>query len=83
MVQAVPDDVDRDRLKRPFPEKCRGLEESELKETTGIETLRFCHLSVFLCATDTLQDAIKVAEQVMESVYSFLRAMIHYLNLAP
>lgn len=65
MVQAVPDDEDKDKLKKPFPENWRGVEAIELKKLTGIETLRFCHMSGFLCATDTLSDAIKVAKQAL------------------
>lgn len=65
MVQAVPEDDNRDLLKRPFPEKWRGTDAAELKRLSGIETFCFCHMTGFLCAADTQEDAIKIAEMAL------------------
>ena len=61
-IQAVPDDEDKTKLKMPFPEQWRGKTASELRKITHIKGLNFCHMSGFLCAADTLDDAYKVAE---------------------
>lgn len=60
MVQAVL--IDENTLKRPFPKEWRGKKQEQLKLLTKIDTLTFCHMSGFLCATDTLEDAKKTAE---------------------
>ncbi len=69
-AQGVPIDKDSNELKIPFPETWRGKRDNELKDTSGIGTLRFCHNSGFLIATDTLEDAIsacKLAEEIFEN----------------
>lgn len=67
-VQAVPlDDGDGMQLKRPFPKEWRGCSAKQLQELTGIAGITFCHMSGFLCASDTLEDAYKVAKMAMKS----------------
>lgn len=61
-IQAVPDKEDSSALVKPFPEEWRGENADILFNLTGINSFRFCHLSGFLCATDTYEDAVKVAE---------------------
>lgn len=61
-AQGVPIDRDTNELKISFPETWRGKRDDELKEISGIETLRFCHNSGFLIATDTLEDAISACK---------------------
>jgi uncharacterized UPF0160 family protein len=67
MVQAVPDDEDKNKLKKPFPENWRGKNAEELRNITGIETFNFCHISGFLCSTGTLEDATKVAKKSLNN----------------
>ena len=47
-----------------FPEEYLGKHDEELEELSGIKTLRFCHSSGFLAATDTLSDALELAKRV-------------------
>ncbi|SFG47361.1 Uncharacterized protein, UPF0160 family [Lachnospiraceae bacterium C7] len=61
-VQCVPSDEDKDVLKKALPEEWRGKTQQELEEITKVEGFRFCHNSGFLCATETLEGARKVAD---------------------
>lgn len=65
MIQAVPDDLDKGKVKKSFPTKWWGNKAEELQIMTGIKTLSFCHISGFLCATTTLEDAILTARQAL------------------
>lgn len=56
-AQAVPSGDAEHPLKIPFPAEWAGLPNRELAKISGIPTLRFCHNSGFLIATDTLKDA--------------------------
>lgn len=47
-----------------FPEEYLGKHDEELEELSGIKTLRFCHSSGFLAATDTFSDALELAKRV-------------------
>lgn len=61
MVQAVPVEEQSQILRHPFPEQWRGKTASQLQELTGIKTFYFCHVSGFICAVGTLEDARQVA----------------------
>lgn len=65
-AQGVPIDKDTNELKIPFPETWRGKRDNDLQEVSGIKTLRFCHNSGFLIATDTLEDAISACKLAKE-----------------
>ena len=65
LIQAVPDDTDLGRVKKDFPEAWWGQEKDALQRMTGIKTLSFCHMSGFLCAAETLEDAILTAKQAL------------------
>lgn len=65
-AQGVPIDRDTIELKIPFPEVWRGKRDDELKEISGTKTLRFCHNSGFLIATDTLEDALSACKLAKE-----------------
>ena len=41
----------------------------ELRQISGIKTLRFCHPNGFLAAADTLEDAVKAARLSLEISY--------------
>ena len=64
-AQGVPVNKDTVELHYSFPEAWRGKDEDEIKKVSGIETLRFCHNSGFLIATDTLEDAVKACKIAM------------------
>ncbi len=66
MVQAVASDEDKHVLKKEFPKEWRGETADVLREKTGIESFGFCHMSGFLCAVDTLEDAWKAAKMSLE-----------------
>lgn len=66
MIQAVPQSPEVITLKKAFPEEWRGKTPKELQESTGISTFSFCHLSGFICAADTIEDAKRVAKLAVE-----------------
>lgn len=61
MIQSVPKSTDDIILKKEFPESWRGKSHEQLRKITGIDSFNFCHMSGFICAADTLEDARKVA----------------------
>lgn len=63
-IQAVPDE--NGELLRPFSEKWRGKTAAELETITGVKGVQFCHMSGFLCAADTLEAAVRIAEIALE-----------------
>ncbi len=65
-IQAVPVNKNTIELKKAFPESWRCASKEELTAQTGIETFTFCHATGFICATDTLEDAVKVAETALK-----------------
>ncbi|WP_270739312.1 MYG1 family protein [Massilioclostridium coli] len=58
-AQTVPISNDSNISKFDFPEEWAGKPDQELKQLSGIPTLRFCHNNRFLVATETLEDAVK------------------------
>ena len=42
-----------------------GKTKEELQKMTGLSSITFCHATVFLLATDRLEDAIKVCEMTV------------------
>ena len=61
-VQTVPVTPGSFEGRKMLPREWWGKSPAELKELTGIETLRFVHSNGFLAATDTLEDAMAVAK---------------------
>lgn len=49
-------------VKKPFPKSWSGKEKQELKTISKVDTITFCHKGLFICACDTYEDAIKIAE---------------------
>lgn len=49
-------------VKKPFPKDWAGKENEELQKISGIDTITFCHKSLFICACKTFDDALKIAE---------------------
>lgn len=60
-IQAIRKDLKSYETRLAFPKEWGGKSARELQRLTTIPTFRFCHLNLFLCATDTLEDAIQVA----------------------
>lgn len=65
-IQAIQKAVNTFENRKPFPEEWAGLKDDDLKKVTGINTARFCHNARFLCTTETLEDAIKLAEKAVK-----------------
>ena len=61
-IQTVPVAPGSFQGRKMLPKEWWGKTPAELKELTGIETLRFVHANGFLAATDTLEDAMAVAK---------------------
>ncbi len=64
-VQAVPKTIDTTELKKAFPKAWCGAAKEDLVKMTGIETFTFCHFNGFLCVAETLEDAVKIAEDAV------------------
>lgn len=64
-IQAAPVACHDITLKKGFPEVWRGCNTDQLRKMTNVETVTFCHSSGFMAATDTLEDAVKLAELSM------------------
>lgn len=50
-----------------FPKEYFGLHDEELRQITGIKTAKFVHSTGFLASTDTLEDAILLAQKALEN----------------
>lgn len=66
-VQAVPKTIDTTELKKAFPKAWCGAAKEDLVKMTGIETFTFCHFNGFLCVAETLEDAVKIAEDAVNA----------------
>lgn len=64
-VQGVPSGHGSNELVCALPESWWGKEAAELPQISGITTLRFCHASGFLAATDTQEDAVLAAQAAL------------------
>lgn len=65
-IQAIQKSINSFENRKPFPEEWAGLKDKDLQLKSGVETARFCHNSRFLCTTETLEDAIKIAKIAVE-----------------
>ncbi|MDO4489833.1 MAG: MYG1 family protein [Lachnospiraceae bacterium] len=61
-VCSVPSDQESGEQKIRFPERLGGITQEELEKETGIPGFRFCHPGGFICAADTLETAVAIAE---------------------
>lgn len=61
-IQTILKDKESHENRKNFPKEWGGKSSMELKALTGIETFHFCHFNLFLCASDTLEDAIQIAK---------------------
>lgn len=65
-IQATRIKKDSLECKKPFPQKWCEAKVDNLSKVTGIKTIKFCHRGGFLCNTETLNDAIKLAKIAIE-----------------
>lgn len=65
-IQGVPVSAGDTELVCGMPKEWRGKEAEELQEITGLEHIRFCHMSGFLAAADTFEDAMAAASIAVE-----------------
>lgn len=65
-AQAIPEALDGEGVKCPFPLEWAGKESEELQAASGLKTLRFCHRGRFLAAADTLEDAEEACRIAMK-----------------
>lgn len=61
-IVAVPKKLNSFENRKSFPIEWAGLKGKDLQEKSGISTARFCHNNRFICVTETLEDAIRLAE---------------------
>jgi uncharacterized UPF0160 family protein len=66
-AQAIPETLDGEGVKCPFPIEWAGKESEELQALSGLKTLRFCHRGRFLAAADTLEDAKEACRIAMRT----------------
>jgi uncharacterized UPF0160 family protein len=50
-----------------FQKEYLGLHDEKLQNITGIKTAKFIHASGFLASTETLEDAILLAQKALEN----------------
>lgn len=60
-IQGVPVSSEDNSLVCPFPKEWWGRTAEELRELSGISSIRFCHPNGFLAASETKEDAIAIA----------------------
>ena len=65
-VVATPKELNSFDVKKSFPKSWAGLEKEELRNVSKIKTINFCHKGLFLCSCDTFDDAIKIANILVE-----------------
>ncbi len=65
-INAVPKKLGSFENRKSFPTKWRGLSSKDLQDITKVKTASFCHNAGFLCVTDSLEDAIKIAKIVIK-----------------
>jgi len=66
-VYAVPKELGSFESRKLFPESWAGLKDNELQKATGVESAIFCHSGRFICVTNTIDDAIKIAQIAVKS----------------
>jgi uncharacterized UPF0160 family protein len=66
-VQGVPKSKENRSLVRDFPKEWWGKDPEQLQQLSGVATARFCHISGFMGAADTKEDAVRMAETALQS----------------
>lgn len=79
-VQAIPGVDTGTTPKHPFPASWAG-KNNDLSEITNIDGMTFCHSGRWICAADTLEDAVKAAVVAMCDQERYLPEMDQILNI--
>lgn len=66
-VRAIPKVLGSFENRKRLPQKWAGLRNEELQNVTKVKTATFCHNAGFICVAGTLEDAIELARQAVES----------------
>jgi len=61
-IRAIPKENGSAQTRKPFPKSWGGKSKEELFQLTNIPTFHFCHVNLFLCSCDTLEDALLIAK---------------------
>lgn len=65
-VRTVQKSIDDHSLRVPFPKEWGGLALDELEKVSGVNGSIFCHNKLFIAASDTKENAIKMAMKAIE-----------------
>ena len=65
-IKTVRKSVEDSTARVKFPLEWAGLEKEELAEKTGVPGALFCHVERFIVTCETLEDAIKIVEKVLQ-----------------
>lgn len=68
-VHAVPKEIGTFENKKDLPHEWAGLRDEEFQKVSGVKTARFCHNACFICAAETQEDAIKLANIANSKIY--------------
>ena len=82
-VQCIPVAPDSTNVRYPVPESWHGAEKSELQRLTGAADATFCHPNGFLMAADSLEGAVKIAEEAVRSNLSVSDGDLEEENAGP
>ena len=61
-VVATPKEQGSFIVKKEFPKSWAGLENEELQQLSGVNSITFCHKNLFICACKDYNDALKIAD---------------------
>ena len=70
-VHTIPREKNTHITRCDLPSSWGGLCDKELQDVSGVESATFCHLSLFLGACGTLDDAYKMARIAIENMNNF------------
>ena len=70
-VHTIPKEKNTHITRCDLPSSWGGLCDKELQDISGVESATFCHLSLFLGACGTLDDAYKMARLAIENMNNF------------
>ena len=65
-IKTLPKSVEDRTFRMSFPSSWRGLKDEELEEKSKIKGLVFCHNSLFIASTTSLDSALEVVNKVIE-----------------
>lgn len=66
-IRAIAKELGSFESRKKFPKEWAGLRNEELQKVTGVKSATFCHNACFICVTNELDDAIKLAKIAVEA----------------